>query len=193
MIFFLQTRLNIQEIALPAAGAIAPSAAGAGADDAAAAGEDAAAAAKPKEKTIFTVKLESFDAGSKPKVIKEVKAMVPNLTLIEVRRPFFSFSPLTFLKTESFDSIDSGEKVCRVCAKGAQRGRHQGGCREDQKGLRGARCHRRPRVGTSLLFLTPALIMYSRERYSHLQVIDFTIHHTHLEIVDAHTMLLIIV
>jgi len=40
---------------------------------------------KPKEKTIFNVKLESFDAGSKPKVIKEVKAMVPNLTLIEVR------------------------------------------------------------------------------------------------------------
>jgi len=39
---------------------------------------------KPKEKTIFNVKLESFDAGSKPKVIKEVKAMVPNLTLIEV-------------------------------------------------------------------------------------------------------------
>jgi len=31
------------------------------------------------------VKLELFDVGSKPKVIKEVKAMVPNLTLIEVR------------------------------------------------------------------------------------------------------------
>ena len=40
---------------------------------------------KPKEKTIFNVKLESFDPASKPKVIKEVKAMVPNLTLIEVR------------------------------------------------------------------------------------------------------------
>jgi large subunit ribosomal protein L7/L12 len=82
-----QSRLNIQEIALPAAGAAAPAGAaagGAGVDDAAA-GEDAAAAAKPKEKTIFNVKLESFDAGSKPKVIKEVKAMVPNLTLIEVR------------------------------------------------------------------------------------------------------------
>jgi ribosomal protein L7/L12 len=39
---------------------------------------------KPKEKTIFNVKLESFDPASKPKVIKEVKAMVPNLTLIEV-------------------------------------------------------------------------------------------------------------
>jgi len=41
---------------------------------------------KPKEKTIFNVKLESFDAGSKPKVIKEVKAMVPNLTLIEAKK-----------------------------------------------------------------------------------------------------------
>jgi large subunit ribosomal protein L7/L12 len=60
-----------------------------GADDAAAAGEDAAVA-KPKEKTIFTVKLESFDVGSKPKVIKEVKVMVPNLTLIKVRpHPLF--------------------------------------------------------------------------------------------------------
>ena len=47
-------------------------------------------AAKPKEKTIFNVKLESFDAGAKPKIIKEVKAIVPNLTLIEVcvRCPF---------------------------------------------------------------------------------------------------------
>ena len=31
------------------------------------------------------MKLESIDAASKPKVIKEVKALVPNLTLIEVR------------------------------------------------------------------------------------------------------------
>jgi len=72
---------------LPAAGAALAPSAGAGADDAAA-GEDAAVAAKPKEKMIFNVKLESFDAGSKPKVIKEVKAMVPNLTLIEVRLRF---------------------------------------------------------------------------------------------------------
>jgi len=41
---------------------------------------------KPKEKTIFNVKLESFEATSKPKVIKEVKAMVPNLTLIEAKK-----------------------------------------------------------------------------------------------------------
>lgn len=43
-------------------------------------------AAKPKEKTIFNVRLESFDAGAKPKIIKEVKAIVPNLTLIEAKK-----------------------------------------------------------------------------------------------------------
>jgi large subunit ribosomal protein L7/L12 len=36
---------------------------------------------------VFNVQLESFDAGSKPKIIREVKAMVPNLTLIDVRHP----------------------------------------------------------------------------------------------------------
>ncbi|KAH9991636.1 ribosomal protein L7/L12 C-terminal domain-containing protein [Russula compacta] len=88
LVTLLKTRLNIQEIAFPTAGAAAaaaPSATGAGA-----AGADDAAAdeasSKPKEKTIFNVKLESFDAGSKPKVIKEVKAMVPNLTLIEAKK-----------------------------------------------------------------------------------------------------------
>ena len=33
---------------------------------------------------MFNVKLEAFDAAAKPKIIREVKAMVPNLTLIEV-------------------------------------------------------------------------------------------------------------
>jgi len=92
LVTLLKTRLNIQEIALPAAGAAASApgvAAGAGAgaawaDEAGAGAEEAAA--KPKEKTIFNVKLESFDAGSKPKVIKEVKAIVPNLTLIEAKK-----------------------------------------------------------------------------------------------------------
>lgn len=30
--------------------------------------------------------LESFEAGAKPKIIREVKALVPNLTLIDVRK-----------------------------------------------------------------------------------------------------------
>jgi large subunit ribosomal protein L7/L12 len=68
----------------------APSGAGAAAAD-----EVVEEAAKPKEKTIFNVKLESFDAGAKPKIIKEVKAIVPNLTLIEVRvLPLPSLRPL---------------------------------------------------------------------------------------------------
>jgi len=33
---------------------------------------------------VFNVILKSFDAGAKPKIIKEVKSLVPNLTLIEV-------------------------------------------------------------------------------------------------------------
>ncbi|KAI9447306.1 ribosomal protein L7/L12 C-terminal domain-containing protein [Lactarius psammicola] len=83
LVTLLKTRLNIQEIALPAAGAAVPSAgAGASAADEAAPAEEA----KPKEKTIFNVRLESFDAGAKPKIIKEVKAIVPNLTLIEAKK-----------------------------------------------------------------------------------------------------------
>ncbi|TFK73032.1 ClpS-like protein [Pluteus cervinus] len=73
----LKARLNIQEIAMPAASA-APAAAEAASDE--------PAPEKPKEKTIFTVKLESFDATSKAKIIKEVKALVPNLTLIEAKK-----------------------------------------------------------------------------------------------------------
>ena len=59
----------------------------------AAAAEDAPAEEKPKEKTVFNVKLESFDTAAKPKIIREVKAMVPNLTLIEVRPLPSSCSP----------------------------------------------------------------------------------------------------
>ncbi|KAH9963393.1 ribosomal protein L7/L12 C-terminal domain-containing protein [Lactifluus volemus] len=85
LVTLLKTRLNIQEIVLPMAGAAAPSAGAAGtASDADETGAEEAA--KPKEKTIFNIKLESFDAGAKPKVIKEVKAIVPNLTLIEAKK-----------------------------------------------------------------------------------------------------------
>jgi len=47
---------------------------------------DEPAAEKPKEKTVFNVKLESFDATAKPKVIREVKALIPNLTLIDAKK-----------------------------------------------------------------------------------------------------------
>jgi len=77
LVSLLKSRLNIQEIALPSASAPAPAAAPA---------EEAAAEEKPKEKTIFNVMLKSFDAAAKPKIIREVKAMVPNLTLIDAKK-----------------------------------------------------------------------------------------------------------
>jgi len=83
LVTLLKTRLNIQEIAFPTAGAALPAAGAGAADDV---GVEEEVAAKPKEKTIFNVKLESFDAGAKSKVIKEVKAIVPNLTLIEAKK-----------------------------------------------------------------------------------------------------------
>ncbi|KAG2077748.1 ClpS-like protein [Suillus decipiens] len=77
LVTLLKSRLNIQEIAMPAASAPAP---------AAAAVEEAAVEEKPKEKTIFNLKLQSFDAAAKPKIIREVKALIPNLTLIDAKK-----------------------------------------------------------------------------------------------------------
>ncbi|WVQ63789.1 ribosomal protein L7/L12 [Kwoniella botswanensis] len=78
----LKTKLNITEIALPAASAAPAASASAGAS-----GEPAEAAEeKPKEKTIFTVKLEKFDAAAKAKIIREVKAIMPNMNLVEAKK-----------------------------------------------------------------------------------------------------------
>jgi large subunit ribosomal protein L7/L12 len=55
---------------------------------------------KPKEKTIFNVKLESFDTAAKPKIIREVKALVPNLTLIDVSP--ISYYMLYFMYPDHF-------------------------------------------------------------------------------------------
>jgi len=52
----------------------------------AAAAEEAPVEEKPKEKTIFSVKLESFDSTAKAKIIREVKALVPNLNLVEAKK-----------------------------------------------------------------------------------------------------------
>ncbi|KAF8826448.1 hypothetical protein HHX47_DHR5000262 [Lentinula edodes] len=77
LVSLLKSKLNIQEIAMPASAVPAA---------AAAAPADEPAVEVPKEKTVFNVKLESFDATSKPKVIREVKAMNPTLTLIDAKK-----------------------------------------------------------------------------------------------------------
>lgn len=72
----LKTRLNISDIALPAAGAAAP---------VAAAPAEEEVKEVVEEQTIFAVKLESFDAKSKPKIIKEVKSLL-GLSLVESKK-----------------------------------------------------------------------------------------------------------
>ncbi|KAG7876487.1 hypothetical protein KL938_004555 [Ogataea parapolymorpha] len=75
----LKSKLNIPDIAFPAAGAAAPAPA------AAAEAETAEAKEEVQEKTIFNVKLESFDAKAKPKIIKEVKSLL-GLSLVESKK-----------------------------------------------------------------------------------------------------------
>lgn len=77
----LKSQLDIPDMAFPVGGvaAAAPAAASAGED----AGNDAQPAAA--EKTIFNVKLESFDAKTKAKVIKEVKGLL-GLSLVDSKK-----------------------------------------------------------------------------------------------------------
>lgn len=71
----LKERLNISDIALPAAGA-AP---------VAAVPVEEEVKEVVEEKTIFSIKLDSFDAKSKPKIIKEVKSLL-GLSLVESKK-----------------------------------------------------------------------------------------------------------
>ncbi|PWN35037.1 uncharacterized protein FA14DRAFT_113786, partial [Meira miltonrushii] len=76
----LKERLNIQDIAMPSASA-GPVAA-APAAEAAPVEEE-----KPKEKSLFTVKLKGLkDATAKAKVIKEIKALNSNMNLVEAKK-----------------------------------------------------------------------------------------------------------
>ena len=47
--------------------------------------EEEEAAPKQQEKTLFNLKLMSFEAGSKPKIIKEVKSML-GLSLVDSKK-----------------------------------------------------------------------------------------------------------
>ncbi|KIW95931.1 ribosomal protein L7/L12 [Cladophialophora bantiana CBS 173.52] len=79
----LKSRLNIPDMAF-AAPAAAPAAGGAAAPAAEAEAAEEAAPA-PAEKTMFTLKLDSFDAAAKPKVIKEVKGLL-GLSLVDSKK-----------------------------------------------------------------------------------------------------------
>jgi large subunit ribosomal protein L7/L12 len=76
--FIIQTRLNIPDMpmggfaAAPAAPAAAPV-------------EEEEAAPAQQEKTLFNLKLASFDAAAKPKIIKEIKSML-GLSLVDSKK-----------------------------------------------------------------------------------------------------------
>lgn len=70
-----------------------------------------------KEKTIFTVNLNKIDATQKAKAIREVKAIMPSMNLVEVspHSPFFTLICRT-------DAGVTGQEVCREFAKGFEGG-----------------------------------------------------------------------
>ncbi|ORY87764.1 ribosomal protein L7/L12 C-terminal domain-domain-containing protein [Protomyces lactucae-debilis] len=73
----LKTKLNISEVAAPVATGGTAAATGAAAA--------APAVADEPEKTVFNLKLTSFDAASKAKIIREVKAML-GLNLVDAKK-----------------------------------------------------------------------------------------------------------
>ncbi|KAL2021073.1 hypothetical protein VTK56DRAFT_7728 [Thermocarpiscus australiensis] len=98
----LKSRLNIPDLPVGGFAAAAPAAAPA----AAAAEEAEEAAPAAAEKTLFSVKLQSFDAAAKPKVIKEVKNLL-GLSLVDSKK-FVESAPK--LMKESVPK-DEAEKI----------------------------------------------------------------------------------
>lgn len=99
---------------------------------AAPAGESAPVEEKPKEKTVFNVNLTKIDAAQKAKAIREVKALMTGMNLVEVR----FFSQLFFredLRGGERGRADEvrifceeiGQEVCRVFAKDTEGGSYE--------------------------------------------------------------------
>ncbi|KFY03547.1 hypothetical protein O988_01415 [Pseudogymnoascus sp. VKM F-3808] len=73
----LKTRLNIPDMPMGGFAASGPSAPAAPVEE--------EAAPVQAEKTLFNLKLDSFEAGSKPKIIKEIKSML-GLSLVDSKK-----------------------------------------------------------------------------------------------------------
>ncbi|CAD6624881.1 HN1_G0032660.mRNA.1.CDS.1 [Saccharomyces cerevisiae] len=108
----LKTVLNIPEISMPMGGFMA-GAAGAGAGNVPSstgeAGSGAEEEAKPEAKTVFTVKLDSFDTKTKAKVIKEVKGLL-GLSLVEAKK-FVEAAPKVLKENVAKDDADKIKKT----------------------------------------------------------------------------------
>jgi len=73
----LKSRLNIPDMPMGGFAAAAPAAPAAPVEE--------EVAPVQQEKTLFNLKLESFDAAAKPKIIKEVKSML-GLSLVDSKK-----------------------------------------------------------------------------------------------------------
>ncbi|KAF2875172.1 ribosomal protein L7/L12, C-terminal/adaptor protein ClpS-like protein [Massariosphaeria phaeospora] len=108
LVSLLKTRLNIPDMPMgnfsagPAAAAPAPV-------------EEEEAAPAAAEKTLFNLKLEKFDAGAKPKVIKEIKAML-GLSLVDSKK-FVESAPKTM--KEAVPKEEAEKIVATLKALGA--------------------------------------------------------------------------
>ena len=94
---------------------------------------------KPKEKTIFSVKLESFEGTAKPKIIREVKAMNPTLTLVAV-----STSTVNGVRCNIYVCL-TGQKFRRIITEDFEGEFTKGRGRKNETDLRGDwwRCNAR--------------------------------------------------
>lgn len=101
---YTQSRLNIPDISFAAPAAASSSAAAGSAASAAAEEEDAPLPVA--EKSLFTLKLQSFEAASKPKIIKEVKSML-GLSLVDSKK-FVESAPKVLKEGVS---KEEGEKI----------------------------------------------------------------------------------
>ncbi|BFZ53406.1 54S ribosomal protein L12, mitochondrial [Savitreella phatthalungensis] len=99
----LKSRLNITEVAMPAGGG------GGGAAAAPAAEEAAKPVEKEAEKTVFNLKLESFDAAAKAKVIREVKAAL-GLNLVDAKK-FVEAAPKVLKEGVTKDDAEKIKKA----------------------------------------------------------------------------------
>lgn len=95
----IKSRLNIPDLPVGGFAAAAPAAPAAAEAEAA---EDAAPAAA--EKTMFTLKLMAFEAGSKPKIIKEVKNLL-GLSLVDSKK-FVESAPKTMKESVPKDEAE---------------------------------------------------------------------------------------
>ncbi|RIA98537.1 ribosomal protein L7/L12 C-terminal domain-containing protein [Glomus cerebriforme] len=79
LVKLLKSRLNIQDVVLPAVSLAASTTT---APTASAPVEEE----KAPEKTEFTVKLEKYDAAAKTKIIREIKNLLPGTNLVEAKK-----------------------------------------------------------------------------------------------------------